>query len=297
MSNTLEHEVRVALKERAASLRPEVLERLARIDYLPPSRQRPRWLVSRRQWPAGGAALAAGTLAAILLVSSGAPVAYAGWTPTPTKPTPAAVAATAAACNREGSRLSGQPVLTDARGKYTALIYVSGDRAHDCISDGSPDHSSSGFDNLRLKAPPGPDQLGLPASYGASAPGFFRSVHPNQPLPPQFQRLLQQVHNPTLRAMREATFRSMVDSGTASRLYGPAGSHISSVTFTFANGVAVDATVQHGWYFAWWPSFDYPTSVRVTTKSGATITSPMPSRGCRPGTSCSLFAGLRLHPY
>lgn len=296
MSDKLEPELRAALTERAARLSPDVVERLARIDYHPQPRRRPHRLGVPPGLAAGGAALAAGIIIAILLLSSSAPPAFAGWTPTPTTPTRAAVAGAAAACRRiapAGAAPIGQPVLTDARGRYTALLYAAGDRAYDCISDGDPDHTQGGSSLVRFHAAPGPDQLGLPRGGGGSAPGFSRSASPAQPLPPQFQRLVQQVRNPTLRAMREANLRRMVDGGLETHLYGRTGSDISAVTFLFADGATVSATVEHGWYFAWWPSDDDPSSVHVTTKSGATISSQMPGRGpgCKPGTSRCVFAG------
>jgi hypothetical protein len=64
-----------------------------------------------------------------------------------------------------------------------------------------------------------------------------------------------------------------------------AGNNVSAVTFDFTDGPTVDATVHNGWYFAWWPNLDNPTSVQITTTSGQTQTdkcsspshfSPMP---------------------
>jgi hypothetical protein len=81
---------------------------------------------------------------------------------------------------------------------------------------------------------------------------------------------------------------------------GQAGSNVSTVTFAFANRKTVVASIQHGWYFAWWPWPTKPTSVTVTTGSG-TMTSPMgsaphnglglrPYPACRPGSSNCVFA-------
>ena len=79
--------------------------------------------------------------------------------------------------------------------------------------------------------------------------------------------------------------------------YRRAGSGIAAVTFVFSDGSTVDATVENGWYFAWWPNLNQPTSVRATTRFGLTLSSPMPSAGCRPGSgACSLFAGFQAHP-
>ena len=58
-------------------------------------------------------------------------------------------------------------------------------------------------------------------------------------------------------------------TGVESDDFGMAGSDVSAVTFDFAGGLTVDATVQNGWYFAWWPTLDDPASVQITTTSGA----------------------------
>ena len=300
MSDTLEQELRAALTEHAANLSPEAVERLARIDFRAQSRRLPG---RSRFWPglAGvGGALIAGIIAAVVLFSSSAPVAYAGWTPTPTTPTPAALAAATAACNRapglEGLPVRARrPVLTDARGRYTAELYVVGDDVvWDCISDGRSGDTNVGAGDLQIYKAPRADQLGLPGGGGGSAPGFRESTDPNQPLPPQFQAALQHIRDPTLRAEREAGLRRMLILGVETHVYGLAGSRIAAATFAFANGVTVDATVQKGWYFAWWPGLDYPTSVQITTRAGATITSQMPGPSCPPGSSTCIFAGVRL---
>jgi hypothetical protein len=82
---------------------------------------------------------------------------------------------------------------------------------------------------------------------------------------------------------------------------GQAGSEVSAVTFAFANGKTVVASIEHGWYFAWWPWATEPTSVTVTTTRDGKMTSPMgraphnglglrPYPACRPGSSSCVFA-------
>jgi hypothetical protein len=227
-------------------------------------------------------------------------MAYADWSATPVTPTPAALAAAVAACNRIDSRthysgtpmLTGQPVLTDARGKYVAAIYASGSSVNVCISDGHDTGSSTGGGTLGFYATPGPDQLGLPTGGGGSAPGF-PGANPNQPLPPQMRTAMQAQpqlkNNPSLLAKDEAERQHALDQGVETHLVGLAGSDIADATFVFANGKTVTATVQNGWYFAWWPNIDQPTSVQVTTRDGKTITSQM---HCKPGTNSCMLAGI-----
>ncbi|MGC9221850.1 MAG: hypothetical protein ACP5H2_10955 [Solirubrobacteraceae bacterium] len=232
---------------------------------------------------ASGTALTAGIITAIVLLSSGAPAAYAGWTPVPATPRPAAVATATAACNdANGSPvLTGRPVVTDARGIYTAAIYTFGDDTWICISDGQRDDSELSMNRLVLAsyAAPGPDQIGLPTGGGGSAQGF------DEPSTAQSNATLQNLPGPVAR--REAILRR----GLETHLAGRAGKDVSAVKFLFVNATTVDATVQNGWYFAWWPGLDNPTSVQVTTSSG-TVTSQMPGQQCRTGSSSCVFAGV-----
>jgi hypothetical protein len=220
----------------------------------------------------GGTALTGGIAAAIFMLSSGASVAE-GWTAEPSAPSAAAVATATAACNwlhdlNGPPILTGTPVLTDGRGSYTAAIYVNGHTAHICISNGKHTATSLEMNNMSLHfdAAPGPDQLSNPSGGGGRAPGFPAST----------------------------------DGSTASSGYedvkGLAGSDISTVTFQFADGTTVDATVQNGWYFAWWPGAIWPSSVRVTT-STAILTSPMAMATCMTEATRCVFAGWNpIHP-
>jgi len=288
MTDTLELELRAAMADRSAS-RPiaEVVERLRQINY-PTSSRRPRLNVRRTAWPvlsAAAVALIAGIAITVVLTASPAtPAAYAGWTPTPRTPTRAQLTAATRACNNSlrqsqsptGIRaLPNAPVLSDQRGKFTAQIFITGTDVWDCVSDG---HNNGGTNlggnaiQLTSYARPGPRQLGLPAGTGGSLKGFLGG-NPNQPLPPQWRYLLNTPllkDHPGMRARMEASFRAQLASGTESNREGLTGRDIATVTFVFKNGTTVDATVQNGWYFAWWPDvYATPTSVRVTTTSGA----------------------------
>jgi hypothetical protein len=260
MNDLSESDLRAAFKARFETVAPERELRLGTFDY------RSRTTRRRRLWAAtgtGGTALTGGVVAAILMLSSGASVAE-GWTPVPTAPSATAVAAATAACNwvNETSGppiLTGTPVLTDGRGSYTALIYVNGHVAHICISNGQHTATSLAMTDMPLffDAVPGPDQLGDPDGFGGGAPGFPGSAN---------------------------------SSGGAEDVSGLAGSDVSAVTFDFANGSTVDATVQNGWYFAWWPGDSRPTTVQVTTSTG-TLTSPMSVSACLSETTGCVFAG------
>lgn len=284
MSDPLETEIRRVLAARAAAVPPDAARWLTEIDY----EARPmateasrRWRPTlRRRWhmPALGAAAAAVAAAigvAVVLLTSAAPVAYAGWSPIPTTPTPAAVRAAMAACDAmhpgplAAKAFGRSPVLVDARGRYTALVFVAGDDVSDCISDGLRKHTGVGGSNLTFDAKPGRDQLGLFSGEGGGSDLGFAGVN-----------------------------------GGEKHLFGMAGRDVTGVKFVFAKGITVDATVENGWYFAWWPyqrdpprgvlpPASNPTSVVVTTSSGKTFASPLPSKSCHPGHPGCVFAGFK----
>jgi hypothetical protein len=265
MSDALDLELRSALAERAQSLpAAEAVERLQQVDYRP--RRRPRRL---RLWSAVGAAsvsLLAGITTVVVLLSSDTTPALAGWTPVPSTPSASALAAATALCRAQGGPLfekavTGRLVLADQRGHYVSEVYASRIDTGVCIAADFGQTSEEGDATvLGFDAAPGPDQLGLPAGGGGTAPGFEGGA--------------VELH-----------------------LYGLAGKDITKVEFLFAGGSSVEATVENGWYFAWWPSQNEPRSVSVTTRSGSTIRSAMVGPDCRPDTkACSLFAGFRQHP-
>lgn len=263
MSDLLESELRTAFAARLERLSPEREARLCAFDY------RSRTRRHRRVWAAmgtGATALTGGIVAAILMLSSGASVAE-GWTAVPSTPSPASVAAATAACNWVNDRngppvLTGTPVLTDGRGSYTAAIYVNGHVANICISTGQHTATGIGMDDMSLlfDAAPGPDQLGDFSGDGGSAAGF-----PGTP--------------------------GSTTSNQEEDVSGLAGSDISAVTFKFADASTVQATVENGWYFAWWPGNSWPTSVRVTTTDSKTLTSPMAVAACLSDAADCVFAG------
>jgi hypothetical protein len=305
MTDALELELRAAMTERSQRAPvAEVVERLQQLEY-PQTWRRVPLPLRVRLWPilsTAGVALVAVIAAVILTASPATPVAYAGWTPVPTTPSPAQLAKATASCkfshslSRSGSpTLSGKPVLTDQRGKFTAAIYVIGTYVDDCLSDGNNDGGTSLSGNaiqLTSYARPGPDQLGLPVGSGATLKGFLGG-NPKEPLPPQWQRLLNSrfvKDHPGMRARLEAAFRADLAGGIETNEGGLAGRDIATVTFVFADGTTVDATVHNGWYFAWWPSPYSPTSVRVTTTSGAHT-----SCSARRNTGC-VWAGFKRRP-
>jgi len=270
-----------------------------------------RLSISRRRfWPvvgAAGVALTAAIVTTVVLLSSGAPAAAAGWAPVPTTPTPAALATAVTKCYKVGSQDTGlgEPVLTEARGESTAAINVIDGQVALCLYNSALPAVS--IDRIGpLHAAPGPDQLGVPYSeYAAGISGRLPAW------------LRQQIHKELTSGAKRptrATFKAMMafhQQGTFSDGYGywvvgQAGSDVSAVTFAFTGHETVTASVQNGWYFAWWPWLSDPTSVTVITSTG-TSTSVMknaspdglesrPYPACQPGSNGCAFVNTPPAP-
>lgn len=125
MNDQLEEDLRDALSRRTAQLDPGPMVRLAAIDYHP-RRHRIRKLPAIGLLSTSGIAAVVATVVAL---GSGAAPAFAGWQPTPSTPAPGQLAQAAEAC---GQGL-GNPLLTDARGPYTASIYADSTTNDLCI--------------------------------------------------------------------------------------------------------------------------------------------------------------------
>jgi hypothetical protein len=152
MSDLLEQNLREIFSERATQIDPDASTRLRGIDYRPRRRRRPAL-------PALGAlgvsATAAAVVAVATLASSAAP-AFAGWSPTPTRPGAGQLAAAEQACSAN----LGTTVLTDTRGPYTASIYADATSSHLCLEGGSLSIASSNSGASQADVPPGQIQLG-----------------------------------------------------------------------------------------------------------------------------------------
>jgi hypothetical protein len=266
-------------------------------------------LTGRRLWAATGAssvAFVAAVVAVVLSLSSGATAAYAGWSSIPNTATPAAVAASTSMCNHAFTNgrsptpielFPGQPVLSESRGIYTAVINTSDNKVYDCLTSGTmSNHTNWSVSSQTLgaiQAAPGPDLVSAPYTRQGGM-GASRGQNP----------VSRAIQNLPLQQRAIAGLRHISGGGYGDAILGQAGTDISAITLNFANGENVAATVQNGWYFAWWPWLTNPTSVQVTTSSGA-FTSPMtdsrnstsdPAPACDPGTSGCVFAATATTP-
>lgn len=269
MSDALERDLRAALTERAQSLPAVDAAEWLRQAHRPAPRRRLRGRL--RLWSiasTSGAAIGGAIVAAVLLLSSGGsslvPLAYAGWSAVPKAPTPLELARAMAACVQSAGPLlstamKGQRVLTEARGKYVAMLFANGRVTGVCIWEGDGRFAGGGGNGglFAQGLVPGRDQLERPSDGGGGAPGFPGS------------------------------------RGGELHAWGRAGRDVLAVTLVFSDHTTVRATVKHGWYFAWWPITSrltsWPTSVRVATPTG-TISSPMAGERCRAHPRACVFA-------
>jgi hypothetical protein len=284
MSDPFEQTIRARLADLAASRSSDAESRLIAVDYTA------RATRQRKLWTAGGAfiALGAAVVAAMLAISSGgsaslpplngASYSLAGWTSVPTASDSRLLRSATRSCDQGIARFayvlalrkqrpkgrsfgytlqksattSVENVLTDARDKYVAVVALDENASYVCINGDRVGQGSSTFRDKGILAAPQTGSLTPARVIHFGGVGYV---------------------NGTRVAGLEA----------GNHAYGRAGRGVTAVLFGFANGRTVDATVEHGWYFAWWPWGSSPNSVQVTNRSGtfrSTTTCEPRSSGC-----------------
>lgn len=133
----LETDLRAALHASAARIHASA--DLLATDYRPRThRIRPPMAIG------AGLAIAAGAIAAVLSLAGGASSAFAGWTPQPTTPTAAQLAAAEAYCAKNVP-FPGLPLkLADTRGPFAFLVY-SDESSNDFCTIGPSFRNGSGW--------------------------------------------------------------------------------------------------------------------------------------------------------
>jgi hypothetical protein len=284
MIEDLEAELRAVLAHHAQDVPSEARERLLAIDYRPRTwAQHPRVAAGA----AGVVAASSGAAVALFGLGSGASPAFAGWSATPTQP---ASGQTGAARERCSAQLSGahgsqsaiptagwQPVLTDTRGPFTAMILRSGAASATCFS--GPSFTSvaansaqgGGSENALSSSASVSSQAGntsLPSSIGVMGPGGPASGPITQ---------ASQAHL-TARAGEPYTL-----------LQGQVAGGVNAVSLVRSDGTRVQATVADGAFVAWWPGSADASSAEVASSSGATTQAltfvPLPKPPCGPASS------------
>ena len=248
-------ELEAAIEAVGARIPADVYERLGAHRY--PVKHRPL----RRAALVGAPIAAASAVVAVLVTGFGptTQIAFAGWTATPTTPTPGQVASAEKLClatanaslqSERSTRMhesllgtpegSFQPVVVDTRGPYTLVVMgVTGTAGREeaaCLT--------------------GPGAL-------ASHPQIQTST--GTPTPP-----------PAPDAVGTTGWGNGGTSGTGSAadtvLLGTVGATVSAVTLTLTNGNSVAASVASGMYAAWWPGTASPVSAAARTGAGKTVT-------------------------
>lgn len=253
MIDLLESELREAFAQRAEDIPTDAFARLRQADY------RPRSPIQHTALALGGAAAAAGVAGiAVSLIGfgAGAQRAFAGWTPSPTAPASGQTTTAEASCKahmatpaelerarRDASGGHSAPgewptssgewrtVLTDTRGPYTIVLLANTGGVARCLT-------GPGF--------PGPaisESEGSASSQSATMPAG------------QIGRL-------------SYGFSRAVDEQPYSDTIGRVGSGASSVTFLLSDGSHVAASIENGWFLAWWPGSQTTVAAEVSTPEG-----------------------------
>jgi hypothetical protein len=152
MTGQLESELRATLRERAAQVPAASTARLTHVDYHPRTRGlRPPLAIG----VLAGAASAAGAVVALVSLGAGASNAFAGWTPAPTLPSPAQLAAARVDCKAR-SPIARLPLkLVDARGPFTFSVYADSNSSATCISGPSFTAVSGSMSSAPANVPAG----------------------------------------------------------------------------------------------------------------------------------------------
>lgn len=288
MTDLFEREVRDAFAARVDAVAPLIIERLDTAGLKP----RRRRIGMLRRIGAAGALLAAAVTAVVVALTAGTPVAFAGWTAIPTAAGSTAVAVARAAC---GHVPAGAVLVSEARGPYTAIVFLRNGRPWQCV----------------VKGPRAVVDLSTP--YALSA---YAKVPAGKVMVPFVSR---RVFGNTNRRLKQSAgtwsgdrvLALMTGPGSVSVALGIAGADVTGVTLALKSGERVHATVEHGWYVAWWPGAAKPggaetTRITVTTSAG-TRSSRLPAtagtgpylldaKGCFPGDPCSVLVPLGLSP-
>lgn len=253
MIEQLESELREAFAERADGMPADAFARLHHADY------HPRSPIQNKVVALGGAAAVAGVAGiAVSLIGFGAgtPRAFAGWTPSPTAPASGQTTAAEATCKahmatpaeleRARQQASGRPsapgewptssgewrtAITDTRGPYTIVLLANTGGSATCLTGPEFPGPAIGVSERSATSP-------LPtiptAQIGEPSYGFSRAT----------------------------------DEQPYMETSGRVGAGVSAVTFVLGDGSHVAASVENGWFLAWWPGTQTTVAAEVSTPEG-----------------------------
>jgi hypothetical protein len=176
-----------------------------------------------------------------VLVGSGTPKAFAAWTATTTTPPASQLATAAASCQaffKDGLHLGPKQGLAPALSTLPPLVLTD---------------SRGPYELLVYAGPTGEGECVWDAS-GVLGVGNSNG----ETLPASSDNSI---------GVPGVGFDSDRNS-VLTYAIGHAGSHVSAVTLVLADGVRVQATIENGFYAAWWPSRSDVVATEVTTAKG-----------------------------
>jgi hypothetical protein len=239
-SERFDFELRDAIQAITARIPENVHDRLRSHHYLLRRHRARRTLLV-------GAPVVAAAVVVTLVVTGFGPgrqVAFAGWSATPTVPSPGQVAEANKTCvafasqsSRSGTLQFGTPesswtpMVDDTRGPYTLVV-------------------------MALTSTTGTDRAACLTGSGALANDPQLTIAAGAATP-----------QPSPDAIGTSGW-GRGGTGADTVLLGTVGKNVTSVTLTLADATKVDATVQNGIYAAWWPGTANPTSAVASTGTG-----------------------------
>jgi hypothetical protein len=265
----LEHELRDALAARADALPMTAGSRVRAHAY------RPRTRGLRPPVAAGAltAAAVAGAAVWVVAFSSQTSSAFAGWTATPTAGSPGQVSAAEAACRQRLT--SAAPPGAQTGGDLPPAGGPDLSKLQPVLTDTRGPFTWAIFSggNANASCISGPSFTMASVSGGVAVtavPG---------------------------RVALSSSSQAQTSSGAAySFAEGRTGDGVTAATLVLDNGKHVQATLENGWFVAWWPGHESASSALVTTSAGTTTqalpahagpacpTAPKPGRGL---TTCN----------
>jgi hypothetical protein len=227
--------------------------------------------VSRRLALGGIGALAVvgATAAAMVItfVGAGAPNAFAGWRATPTPPASGQTASALTECTSRLAEAAGgqsgipaggwQPVLTDTRGPFTAMILQSGSATASCLTGPS-------FTTTAANAAQGGESHHvLHESQHVLSGGSASAVPPNVSV--------MGLNGTSSGPISQASQQQLSANGQPyTLLQGQVEPDVTSITLALSDSRHVQATVADGALIAWWPGTATATTAHATSGSSVT---------------------------
>lgn len=186
--------------------------------------------------------IAVGSVAlAIVLIGSGTPNAFAAWTPTTTTPPASQLAKATSSCQaffKVGVHLQAKQKVVPYSTSLPPLVLTD---------------SRGPFELLIYAGPAGEGECLWDAS------GVLSIVNSNGETLPA----------PSVNSIGVPGVGFDSDRGSGlTYAHGHAGARVTAVTLVLANGVHVEATIENGFYAAWWPSRTDVIATEVTTSEG-----------------------------